>query len=212
MSSEIRIIIADDHPIVRQGLVALLDDQEDMNVVAELNNGREAIAEYRELQPDIAILDLRMPQIGGVEAIQTIRAEFPTACIIMFTIYDTDEDIYRGLQAGAKSYLLKDTPCEKILEIIRTVHGGKRYIPTGVSLKLAERLERPNLTKRETEVLQQIAYGRNNQEIGDILTISEATVKFHINNIFAKLDVSDRTQAVIEALKRGLTQLETQNE
>ena len=209
MSSEIRIIIADDHPIVRQGLAALLDDQADMSVVAELNNGREAIAKYRELQPDIAILDLRMPHIGGVEAIQTIRAEFPSASIIMFTIYDTDEDIYRGLQAGAKSYLLKDTPCEKILQIVRTVHAGKRYIPTEVSLKLAERLERPNLTKRETEVLQQIALGKNNQEIRDTLIISEATVKFHVNNIFAKLNVSDRTSAVIEALKRGLAQLES---
>ncbi|MDJ0595567.1 MAG: response regulator transcription factor [Pleurocapsa sp. MO_226.B13] len=127
----------------------------------------------------------------------------------MFTIYDTDEDIYRGLQAGAKSYLLKDTPCEKILEIIRTVHAGKRYIPTGVSLKLAGRLERPDLTGREAEVLQQIAYGKNNQTIAETLRISEATVKFHINNIFSKLNVSDRTQAVIEALKRGLTQLET---
>ncbi len=209
MNSKIKILIADDHPIVRQGLVALLEDQEDMEIVAEVDNGEKAIVKYQQLQPDLAILDLRMPHIGGVDAIKTIRAEFPNACIIMFTIYDTDEDIYRGFEAGARSYLLKDTPCQKILDTVRTVCAGKRYIPPEVSLKLAERLGKTDLTKREKEVLQQIALGRNNQEIGEILIISEATVKFHINNIFSKLNVCDRTQAVIEALKRGLAQLES---
>lgn len=204
----IRILIADDHPIVRQGLVSILNDQSDMTVIAEVSNGQEAVAQYRQHQPDIAILDLRMPTLGGVEAITTIRAEFPQACIIMFTIYDTDEDIYRGLQAGAKSYLLKGTPCQEILRVIRHVCQGQRHIPNEISTKLAARIEHPELTSREMDVLHLLVVGKTNQAISKELTISERTVKFHINNIFNKLGVCDRTQAVVEALKRGLARLE----
>lgn len=205
----IRILIADDHPIVRQGLVAILNDQPDMIVVAEANDGQEAVAQYREHQPDVAILDLRMPNLSGVETINAIRAEFPKACIVMFTIYDTDEDIYRGLQAGAKSYLLKGTPCQEVLRVIRHVCKGQRHIPYEISIKLAARIEHPELTDRELDVLQLLVVGRTNQAISKELYISERTVKFHISNLFNKLDVRDRTQAAVEALKRGLARLET---
>lgn len=205
-TKQIRILIADDHPIVRRGLVAILNDEPDMQVVADVDSGREAIAQYRLHQPDIAILDLRMPDMGGVEAITAIRAEFPTACIIMFTIYNTDEDIYRGLKAGAKAYLLKDTPLEVILEVIRTVCNGQRHIPADISDKLAARLEQPELTPREAEVLQRMASGNNNRAIALALSISENTVKAHVNSLLTKLGVSDRTHAVVTALRRGIIQ------
>lgn len=204
----IRILIADDHPIVRQGLVSILNDQSDMSVVAEADDGQAAVVQYRQQQPDVAILDLRMPHLSGVEAIATIRAEFPQACIIMFTIYDTDEDIYRGLQAGAKSYLLKGTPCQEVLRVIRHVCEGQRHIPDEISTKLAARITTPELTSREMEVLQLLVVGKTNRIISDELFISERTVKFHVNNIFNKLEVRDRTQAAVEALKRGLARLE----
>ncbi|MBD2020725.1 response regulator transcription factor [Leptolyngbya sp. FACHB-36] len=204
----IRILLADDHPIVRQGLAGILNNQSDMTVVAEADDGRAAIEQFRNCQPDIAILDLRMPDVGGVEAIAGIRAEFPDARIIMFTIYDTDEDIYRGLRAGAKSYLLKDTPCREILEVIRTVHAGKRYISHELGAKLATRIDLPELTTRELEVLRLLSRGKSNPDISALLSITEGTVKFHVNNILSKLGVSDRTQAVLKALKRGLVQLD----
>lgn len=203
----IRILIADDHPVVREGLVAILDDQADMTVVAQANDGREAIALFRLHQPDVVILDLRMPQVGGVEAITAIRAEFPDACIIMLTIYDTDEDIYQGLRAGAKAYLLKDTPCGEIIEIIRAVYQGQRYIPSSIGEKLAARIERPKLSERESEILQLITTGKSNKAISVALGITENTVKFHVNNILSKLGVSDRTQAVVTALKLGIVKL-----
>ncbi|MBD2018953.1 response regulator transcription factor [Leptolyngbya sp. FACHB-36] len=203
-SKQIRILIADDHPIVRHGLVAILNAELDMQVVAEVGSGREAIEQYRLHQPDIVILDLRMPDIGGVEAITTIRSEFPNACIIMFTIYNTDEDIYRGLKAGAKAYLLKDTPLQVILEVIRSVCGGQRHISAEFYSKLAARLEQPELTPREFEVLQQMASGNNNREIALALSISESTVKAHVSSLLTKLGVTDRTHAVVAALRRGI--------
>jgi two-component system, NarL family, response regulator len=203
----IRLLVADDHPIVRQGLVAILNDQPDMNVVAEVNNGQQAIDQFRIHQPDVAILDLKMPEVGGVEAIDTIRAEFPTAAIIMFSIYETDEDVYRGLRAGAKAYLLKDTPCQEILEVIRTVSGGQRYIPAGIGTKLAARMERPDLSDREHQVLALMAQGKKNKDIAGELNISENTVKFHVTNVTLKLGASDRTRAVVNALQQGIIKL-----
>jgi two-component system, NarL family, response regulator len=203
----IRLLVADDHPIVRQGLVAILNDQPDMNVVAEVNNGQQAIEQFRIYQPDVAILDLKMPEVGGVEAIDTIRSEFPTAAIIMFSIYETDEDVYRGLRAGAKAYLLKDTPCQEILEVIRTVSGGQRYIPAGIGTKLAARMERPNLSDRENQVLVLMAQGKKNKDIAGELNISDNTVKFHVTNITMKLGASDRTHAVVNALQQGIIKL-----
>jgi len=203
----IKILIADDHPIVSQGLVAILNDQPDMQVVAQAMNGREAIEQFRILQPDVTLLDLRMPEVGGVEAITTIRAEFPDAAIIMFSIYETDEDIYQGLRAGAKAYLLKDTPCQEILEVIRAVNDGQRYVPAEIGTKLAARMERPSLSDREFEVLGLMARGKNNKAIAADLGITENTVKFHVTNVMIKLGASDRTHAVVNALQQGLIKL-----
>lgn len=203
----IRLLVADDHPIVRQGLVAILNAQPDMTVIAEANNGREVIEQFRQHQPDVAILDLQMPEVSGVEAITTIRAEFPYAAIIMFSIYETDEDIYQGLRAGAKAYLLKDTPCPEILEVIRAVSEGQRYVPADIGTKLAARMERPTLSDREFEVLSLMAKGKNNKAIASELKITENTVKFHVTNVMIKLGASDRTHAVVNALRQGIIKL-----
>ena len=207
-SSAIRVLVAEDHEIVRDGICAIANLQPDITVVAEAENGKQAIDLYREYQPDVVLMDLRMPVMEGVEAIAKIKAEFSSANIIILTTYDTDEDIYRGLQAGAKGYLLKDTTSEDLANAIRTVNAGKRYVPPHVAMKLAQRVSTSELTNRELEVLKLLSNGKSNQQIGSILQITEGTVKFHVNNILSKLGVSDRTQAVITALKRGLVRLE----
>lgn len=205
----IRILIADDHPVVRSGLAAMLeiDPEANIHVVGQAKNGYEMVELFAQLQPDIGLVDLRMPQLGGVEAIARICAQFPEAHLIILTTYDGDEDIYRGLQAGAKAYLLKDTPREELLLCIQTVYAGKSFIPPDIGLRLAERINSPVLSKREREVLELLPLGMSNFEIGTTLQITEGTVKSHINNILSKLNVSDRTQAVIVALKRGLISL-----
>ena len=204
----IRILIADDHPIVREGLVALLNRRPDMQVVAEVSDGRAVVQAFEEHRPDVTLLDLRMPEMGGVEAIETIRRQEPGARIIVLTTFDGDEDIYRAIQAGARAYLLKDTPRQELLETIRAVHAGQRRLPPDVAARLAGRMLAPDLTPRELMVLQQLAAGKSNREIGLALGITEGTVKVHVNSILAKLDVSDRTQAVTEALRRGIVHLE----
>ncbi|AVH68982.1 response regulator transcription factor [Nostoc sp. 'Lobaria pulmonaria (5183) cyanobiont'] len=200
----IHVLIADDHVMVAQGLTILLESQTDIKVIGRASNGREAIALFRQYQPDIVLMDLRMPEIGGVEATITIRAEFKQARIIVLTTYDGDEDIYRGLQAGAKGYVLKDAGAEELLSAIRAVHAGQQYIPPAVGAKLAERMGISELSNRELEVLNLMARGKNNQEISTELLISESTVKFHTKNIMSKLGASDRAQALITALKRGV--------
>ncbi|XGV97679.1 MAG: response regulator [Leptolyngbya sp. BL-A-14] len=205
--ASIRILIADDHPVVRNGLVLLIRYEPGMEPVAEACDGAEAIALYRQHLPDITLMDLRMPNVGGVEAIVTIRQAFPTARIILLTTYDGDEDIYRGLEAGARGYLLKDAPLEQVLEAIRRVHSGQNYVPPEVGAKLVARLSGPQLSDREREVLNLMAKGKSNQAMASELYISEATIKFHITNILSKLQVSDRTQAVLVALKRGIANL-----
>jgi two-component system NarL family response regulator len=202
------VLLADDHPMMREGIAALISRRADMNVVAEANNGREAVELYREHRPDVVLMDLQMPIMDGFEAIQTIRAEFPSARIIVLTTYDGDEDIYRSLYAGAVGYLLKDTSRDELLDAIRTVHHGKQLISPEIAAKLAQRIRRSELTARELEVLNQIAAGKSNHEIGMLLTISEGTVKAHVNNILTKLCVSDRTQAVITAIQRGIVHLD----
>ncbi|MDX6528803.1 MAG: hypothetical protein QOH41_1093 [Blastocatellia bacterium] len=203
----IRIMVIDDQAVVRQGFVALINTVADMSVIAEGTNGQQAIELYRLHRPDITLMDLRMPQLGGVEAIVAIRKEFPDARLIVLTTFDGDEDIYRSLQAGAQGYLLKDMFFEELEEAIRKVHGGSRRIPTHVAERLAERMGSSDLTGREIEVLEQIVGGNSNKAIASRLNISEATVKSHVNNILSKLGVSDRTQAATTALQRGLVHL-----
>lgn len=207
-TQKISILVAEDRELVRDGICAIVNQQPDFNVIAEAEDGEKAVQLYREKQPDVVLMDLRMPNMEGVEAIALIKSEFPQTKIIILTTYDTDEDIYRGLQAGAKGYLLKDTTSEELATAIRTVYQGKKYVPQYVAIKLAERITSSELTNREIEVLKLLTKGNNNQEIGSILNITEGTVKFHVNNILNKLGVNDRTQAVITALKRGLTRLE----
>jgi DNA-binding NarL/FixJ family response regulator len=206
-SSKIRVLVIDDQAVVRQGFVALINTVPDMTVVAEGTNGQRAVELFRQHQPDITLMDLRMPGMGGVEAITQIRREFPHARIIILTTFDGDEDIYRSLQAGAQGYLLKDMFFEELEDAIRKVHAGARRIPTVVAERLAERMSGSDLTARELEVLEQIVKGRSNKEIASALKISEATVKSHINNILSKLGVSDRTQAATTALQRGIVHL-----
>jgi two-component system, NarL family, response regulator len=206
-SIQIRVLIADDHPIVRSGIVRMIELTDGMEVIAEAETGTQAVALFRQHQPDVTLMDLRMPEMNGVEAIISIRQEFPTAQIAILTTYDTDEDIFRGLQAGAKGYLLKDSKMVELIEAIRTLHTGHRYIPPAVGAKLASRMAQPQLSDREIEVLRLMTTGKTNQEVCGELCISESTVKFHINNIFSKLEVSDRTQAIVLAIKRGITNL-----
>jgi DNA-binding NarL/FixJ family response regulator len=208
VAAPIRLLVVDDHPVVRGGLVALLGTVDDMNVVAEASDGREAFEQYSLHQPDVTLMDLRLPGVGGVEAIQLIRAKWPAARVIVLTTFDGDEDIYKAIQAGAKAYLLKGMSVEELISAIRAVHQGRVRIPAAIAEKLAERMSGPQLTHREIEVLQAIVRGRSNKEIGSDLNISEATVKTHINSLLGKLGVSDRTSASTAAIQRGIVHLD----
>lgn len=204
----IRILLADDHFVVRMGLAALINTQPDMVVVAEATNGRQAVELFRNHKPDVALMDLRMPQMDGVEAITAIRKEFPESRFIVLTTYDGDEDIYRALQAGARAYLLKDMVGEGLIEAIKAVHAGQRRIPPEVASRLADRMFRTELTAREMEVLELIVKGQSNKEIASKLGVAEGTVKIHVNNILSKLGVTDRTQAATYALQHGIIHLD----
>jgi two-component system NarL family response regulator len=204
---KIRIIVIDDQAVVRQGFVSLINTVHDMAVIAEGTNGQQALELYRRHSPDVVLMDLRMPVMGGVDAIKSLRREFPAARVIVLTTFDGDEDIYRSLQAGAQGYLLKDMFFEELEEAIRTVHAGGRRIPGVVAERLAGRMTGSDLTARELEVLEQIVKGKSNKEIAGALGISEATVKSHVNNVLSKLDAADRTQAATKALQRGIVHL-----
>ncbi|MBW4474280.1 MAG: response regulator transcription factor [Stenomitos rutilans HA7619-LM2] len=207
LDSNIRVLVVDDHPVVRTGLTTMLHSEPGLEPIGEAKTGVEAIAQFQALHPDVTLMDLRMPELSGVEAITTILKDDPTARIIVLTTYDGDEDIYRGLQTGAKGYLLKDADRSELLEAIRVVHAGQKYIPTLVGAKLVERMSGPQLSDRETDVLKLLAQGKNTQAISLLLSITEGTVKFHITNILQKLGVSDRTQAVVTAFQRGIANL-----
>jgi len=202
-----RIMIADDHPVVREGFAAMIGTEPDMTVVAQARSGEEAIELFRRVRPDVTLMDLRMPGMGGVEAIRALRREFPDSRLIVLTTYDGDGDIYRALEAGAQAYLLKDMLCDEILAAIRAVHAGQRRIPAAVGTRLAERMTGLDLSEREQHVLELVATGKSNKAIAAALEITEATVKGHMTNILGKLGVTDRTQAVITALRRGLVHL-----
>lgn len=207
-SPVIRVLIADDHPVVREGLVALIARRTDMEVVAEAGGGREAVRLFAEHAPDVLLIDLRMPDMDGVEAIRAIRERCPDARIVVLTTFDGDEDIYRGIRAGARAYLLKGSPREDLMECIRAVHEGQTRIPPEVAAKLAGRVGGHELTAREREVLGLVARGMGNREIGVELAITEGTVKVHINNILSKLNVGSRTEAATLALRRGIVRLQ----
>ena len=205
--ARIRVLCVDDHPLLRQGIAAIIGSQPDLLLVAEASNGREAIEKYRESQPDVTLMDLRLPDMSGIDSLIAIRSEFPEARIIMLTTFEGDVEIQRSLEAGARGYLLKNMPPKELVEVIRQVHGGKKRVPPELAAHLAEHLGDEALTEREIEVLRHIAGGNRNREIGEQLFISEETVKVHIKHIMEKLGASDRTQAVAIAVRRGIIQL-----
>jgi DNA-binding NarL/FixJ family response regulator len=203
----IRVILVDDHPVVRFGLAAIIGLQPDMVVVAEAGSGEEACAICDKRAADVVLMDLRLPGLSGVEAIRAIRKSHPKLRFIVLTTYDGDEDIHKALEAGAQAYLLKGMSHNELVNAIRTVHSGLKYIPASVSKSLAERPPHSELSAREMEVLELIVKGHSNREIGEALGISEATVKWHVNIILSRLNVSDRTQATVAALQRGIVHL-----
>lgn len=206
--SAIRVMLVDDHSAFRKGMAALIESEPDLQVVAETGDGCEALEVYRQNQPDVVLMDLRLPGIGGVEATLAIRKEFPDARVIVLTTFDMDEDIFRAIQSGAKSYLLKDTPDDELATAIRSVHAGKQILSDKLARRLAERQQRPELTRREMDVLQMLIKGRSNKEIGGALFLCEDTVKAHFRTLFTKLKVQDRTEAAIYAIRHGIVHLE----
>jgi two-component system NarL family response regulator len=197
-------MVVDDHPIVRHGVAALLDDERDIDVVAQAGTGEEAVALFAAVRPDVTVMDLRLPGVGGVEAIRRIRALEPGARVVVLTTYDGDEDIHRALEAGAGAYVLKEAVCHEIVETVRAVRAGRRRLPEAVRRRLAERPAGAGLTDRELDVLRLMAQGRSNKEIGLDLGIVEGTVKIHVARILDKLGVDDRTAAAVTALARGI--------
>ena len=207
MSEKIRILVAEDHMVARVGVIAIVNMQPDMAVVAEATNGRQAVELYREHRQDVALLDLRMPVMGGAEAAAAIRAEFPEARMIALTTYGGEEDIRRALAAGVRAYLTKDVLHDELLDAIRAVHEGKHYLPPAVAASVAAQAPRPDLSAREVQVLELIVRGLANKQIGYTLNIAEHTVKNHVKNILSKLSVQDRTQAATTAIQRGIVHL-----
>lgn len=203
----IRVLVVDDHPITRFGIAAIIEATPDMTVVAQAGSGEEAVELYEKHRPDIALMDLRLPGMSGVEAIRTVVARHREARFVVLTTYEGDEDIHQALQAGARSYIVKGMPHEALVNALRRVHAGGQFLPPPVSRALFSRIPNSDLSAREREVLSLLVRGRNNKEIASELGIAEATVKCHVSVILMRLNVSDRTQAVVEGLKRGLVHL-----
>jgi DNA-binding NarL/FixJ family response regulator len=204
---KIRVLSVDDHPLLSQGIAAIINSEPDMELVAQASNGTQAIRQYREHRPDVTLMDLRLPDISGIDALIAIRSEFADARIVMLTTFEGDVEIQRSLQAGARGYLLKSMPPDGIPAVIRHVHAGKKSVPPEVAAQLAEHMGDEGLTDREVEVLRQLGGGNRNKDIADLLFISEETVKVHVKHIMDKLDASDRTQAVTIAVRRGIIEL-----
>jgi len=205
--SRIRVLIADDHPVVCRGLASIIRSEPGMSVVGQACNGEQAIQMFREQKPNVTLMDLRMPVMDGVEAIRAIRHENPDASVIVLTTYQGDEDIHRALKAGAQSYMLKGMSDVELITAIRNVHSGCRYLPQPVRESLAHRPPNSELSGRELQILSLIVKGQSNRQIGETLDIAEATVKWHVNIIFSRLNVSHRTQAAVTALSRGLVEM-----
>ena len=201
------VMVADDHPVVRAGMMTIIEQEPDMRVVAQAKDGEEAVALHRRYRPGVTLMDLKMPGMDGVQAIEEIRRETPGAKIVVMTTYDGDEDIYRALRAGARGYLLKSATAEEVTAGLRAVEAGSKHLSPDLAAKLLERMYNDALTERELEVLRLLVAGKTNGEIATTLFIADATVKFHLGNIFTKLGVTDRTQAVTTALRRGFVRL-----
>jgi len=205
---KMKVMVVDDHPLMRVGIAAIINARSDMTVVAQAGTGEEALALFDRHKPDITLMDLRLPgSLSGVEAISAIRAKAPRARFIVVTTYDGDEDIHRALEAGAQGYVIKGMPYQTLVDALQKVHGGGRFLPPPVARALESRLPHSNLSARELEVLHLLVSGNSNKDIANVLGITEATVKSHVSTILMRLDVEDRTQAVVAALQRGLVHL-----
>lgn len=203
----IRLMCVDDHPLMREGIGAVIGSQPDMTLVVEVCNGREAIEAFRKHLPDVTLMDLRLPDMSGIDALLAIRSEFPDARVIMLTTFEGDVEIQRALRAGARSYLLKSTPADELLDTIREVHAGRKRIPPDIAAQIAEHVSEVPLTPREIEILQELAGGHRNRTIGERLFIAEETVKVHIKHLMEKLGAKDRTDAVAIGVRRGIIRL-----
>jgi len=203
----IRVFSVDDHPLLREGIAALVNNQSDMKLIAQASTGAEAIQLFKQQSPDVTLLDLRLPDMSGIDVLIAIRSEFPEARVIMLTTFEGDVEIQRALQAGARGYLLKNMPPSELLDVIRQVHAGKKRIPPEIASQLLEHMSDEGLTEREIEVLREVADGNRNRDIAEKLFISEETVKVHLKHIMEKLGAADRTQAVAIGLRRGIIQL-----
>ena len=206
--AKIRVFTVDDHPLLREGIAAIINNEPDMLIIGQASNGREAIQQFREQRPDVTLMDLRMPDISGIDAMIAIRNEFSDARIVMLTTFEGDVEIRRALAAGARGYILKNMPPTDLVDVVRQVHAGKKRIPAEVAAQLAEHVSDETLTERERNVLQHVAAGNRNRDIAELLFISEETVKAHIKHIMEKLGASDRTEAVTIAVRRGIIQLD----
>jgi len=206
-TANIRILCVDDHPLVHEGIATVIRNQPDMTLIAEAFNGRDAVQKFREHKPDVVLLDLRLPDMSGIDTMITIRNEFPEARAIILTTFEGDAEIHRALAAGARAYVLKSMPPKELVEVIRKVHAGKKPIAPQIAAQLAEHYGDESLTQREIDVLRQIAGGNRNRDIAEKLFISEETVKVHIKHLMEKLGASDRTQAVAIGVRRGIIQL-----